>query len=116
MFIVKIKFLTMLSMVCMGLFSRFMLGFPLMLPLSGHVFQRISQSYHFPDGGNRTSLRLVSMSCSRSRRRCKLKNGQILEEDALMNLGQCDSSHFDFMGEVLEQENESFPSSVMAIR
>ena len=110
MFIVKIKFLTMLSMVCMGLFSRFMLGFPLVLPLSGPIFQRVSQGYHFPDGGNRTSLRLVSMGCSQSRRRRKLKSGQVLEEEVTMNGGQCDSSHFDFIGEVLEQESDNFPN------
>ena len=68
MFFIKLKFFMMLSMVCMGLFSRFMLGFPGMSPLSAPLFQRLSQNYYFPNGGGRTSSQLSSMRSFRPRR------------------------------------------------
>ena len=107
--IIKIKFLTILSMVFMGMFSRFVLGLPLLVQTSSPVIHRVLQLYHFPDSGNRTSLRFISSFFSLQKRRRKFKGDRVVEEELLLERADCDHSQFDFMGEVLDQNTDYFP-------
>ena len=103
--ILKIKLLTVLSMVFMGLFSRIVLGFPVLIPTSTPAFRALLERYQFPDGGSRTSLRfLPTLRCIQKRRRI-LKNGRSIEEEVTLFQAEPDNSQFDFIGEVVEQEN-----------
>jgi hypothetical protein len=106
---IKIKFLTILSMVFMGLFSRFVLGVPLLIQISSPVIHGVLQYYHFPDSGNRTSLRFISPFLSLQKRRRKFKGDRLVEDEYTMGRIECDHSQFDFLGEVLENDIEYFP-------
>ena len=114
--LLKIKFLTLLSMVFMGLFSRLVLGLPLLLQTSSTTFHNIPQTHQFPDSGNRTSLRFMPASRYILKRRRVLKNGGILEEELCILQSACDESHFDFIGEVIEQGGEDFNTTLQPSR
>lgn len=104
--LLKIKLLTVLSMVFMGLFSKLVLGFPVLLPSSTPVFHGNPERNPFPDGGSRTSLRfLPTLRCIQKRRRI-LKNGQKIEEEITLFQAEPDNSQFDFIGEVIQDENK----------
>lgn len=104
----KIKLMTILCMVFMGLFSRLVLGFPLLLPISLPTFHVIPQNPHFPNGGARTSLRFLSALRYIQKRRRIQKDGRATEEEITLLQPQWDSSQFEFVGEVIEQEAKSF--------
>lgn len=106
--LLKIKFLTLLSMVFMGIFSRLVLGFPLLIQTSSMSFHSIPQTHQFPDGGNRTSLRFMPTSGHTQKRRRALKNGSAIDEELCVFQSTCDDFHFDFIGEVIEQGNDDF--------
>lgn len=90
----------------MGLFSRLVLGFPILLPSSIPVFHGNPARNPFPDGGNRTSLRfLPTLRCIQKRRRI-LKDGRKIEEEITLFQAEPDNSHFDFIGEVIEDANK----------
>jgi len=108
MLFIKIKFLTILMMVFMGLFSRFVLGFSLTHHMSAPAFHRNTQSYHFPDSGNRTSLRFISICRSFQKRRRKFSRDKFLEEELTITLAEDDHSQFEFMGEIIERESKAF--------
>jgi len=102
--LLKIKLLTVLSMVFMGLFSRLVLGFPILLPSSIAVFHGKPERNLFLDGGSRTSLRfLPTLRCIQRRRRI-LKDGKKIEEEITLFQAEPDNSQFDFIGEVIEEE------------
>lgn len=101
-------------MVLTGLFSRFVLGFPLNYHMSAPVFRNTTQSFHFPDGGNRTSLRFISICRSFQRRRRKIRKDNLLEEELTMTLSGYEASQFEFIGEVIDQERETFPRFLKA--
>ncbi len=92
----------------MGLFSRLVLGFPLLLETISPTFHGIPQKHQFPDGGSRTSLRFMSTSRFTQKRRRTLKNGRAIEEELCSLQSDCDNSQFDFIGEVIENGNEDF--------
>jgi hypothetical protein len=98
--IIKIKLLAILSMVFMGLFSRFVLGFPMLLPQSHPIFSGRLETHQFPDSGNRTSLRFLPASRSCQKRKKSHKNGKMLEEEITLFQPNSYDSNFDFMGEV----------------
>lgn len=106
--LIKVKLLTILSMVFMGLFSRFVLGFPMLLPISVPIFHTSPENHQFPDGGGRTSLRFMPAPRHTQKRRRNLKNGQIVEEELTFLEERCDDTCFDFVGEVIEQGNNTF--------
>jgi len=106
--LIKVKLLTILSMVFMGLFSRFVLGFPMLLPIAVPIFHTIPENHRFPDSGSRTSLRFMPASRCTQRRRHALKNGQTIEEELSFLQDRYDISSFDFGGEVIEQGSDDF--------
>lgn len=111
MLFIKIKFSMFFIMVCVGLFSRFVLGFSLMPYTSALIFRGNPQNYHFPESGSRTSLRFISAFCSSQKRRRKLRGGNILEEELIMDGSAWDASQFDFIGEILAEESDCFSHS-----
>jgi len=106
--LVRVKLLTILSMVCMGLFSRFVLGFPFIFPIFTPTFNNIPENYKFPDSGSRTSLRFLPASRYTQKRRRALKDGRTLEEELTLFQPEYDDSQFDFIGEVVEQGGQNF--------
>lgn len=107
MMFIKIKFLTVLSMVFVGLFSRFVLGLPLLLQISSPVIHGVLQDYSFPDSGGRTSLRFLSTFFSLQKRRRKSKTNALFEEEIIIENPK--HSQFDYLGEVLENDTDYFP-------
>ena len=99
-------------MVFMGLFSRFVLGFPMLLPISVPLFQTIPDSHRFPDGGSRTSLRFMPASRYSQKRRRTHKDGGVVEEELAFLEVRCDETCYDFVGEIVEHENDNFNPSL----
>lgn len=104
----KIKLLTVLSMVFMGLFSRFVLGFPILVQTSTYAFHGATQSHRFPDSGSRTSLRFISPARYVQKCRRLLKDGNFLEEEVTLIQTEYNHSHLDFVGEVIEDDIDSY--------
>jgi hypothetical protein len=102
--LVKVKLLTTLSMVFMGLFSRLVLGFPALLSTSIPTFHSVLPGYQFPDSGNRTSLRFMSAVRYTQKSRRNLEDGSLLEEEISLLQAESDHSHFGLVGDVIEQE------------
>jgi len=109
--LIKIKFLTILSMVFMGLFSRLVLGLPLLLQTSSPTFHPIPEKHQFPDGGNRTSLRLLPASRCAQKRRHARKDGRTLEEELTLFQSDQENYQLDLIGEVIEEGGEDFYSA-----
>lgn len=80
---IKIKFLTILGMVCMGLFSRLVFGIPALQSLTTHSFQSPKQGVHFPNGSRRSTLRFMT-GCRTSQKRRKSQNGGGFSEDEII--------------------------------
>ncbi len=110
LYLIKIKLLTLLSMVFMGLFSRLVLGFPMLLPISMPLFHTPPDNHQFPDGGSRPSLRFMPVSRYPQRRRRTLKDGRVVEEELTFLQDRCDDTNFEFVGEVIDQANDNFNS------
>ncbi len=87
-------------MVFMGLFSKFVLGFPLLISSSMPFFHIFPENYRFPDSGNRTSLRFLPIPRGTKKRRCK--NGRGYEEELTFYHSEDELLSFDFIGEVIE--------------
>ncbi len=102
--VLKIKLLTILSMVFMGLFSRFVLGFPLILPGSTPSLQIQPQGHQLPASGSRTSLRLLPALRREQKRRHGRKDGKTLEEELTFFHTDPHQISLDFIGEVIENE------------
>jgi len=105
--LIKFKLFTVLSMVCMGLFSRFVLGFPVLLPQNDPNFSGRFDSPQFPDSGSRSSLRFLPASRLNQKRKGSYKNGKMLEEEMTLFQPNLYESHFDFIGEIIHQEKHS---------
>ena len=108
--LIKVKLLTILSMVFMGLFSRFVLGFPMLLPISVPIFHATPDNHRFPDSGSRPSLRFMPASRYTQKRRRALKNGQAVEEELITLHDEYGNINFDFVGDVIEQGSGNFNS------
>lgn len=104
--LIKVKLFTILSMVCMGLFSRLVLGFPLLFPTSTSTVHTIPQETPFPTNGGRTSLRFLPTPRYGQKRRRILKN-KVIEEELTVFISDHLDANFDFMGEVIEPEKRS---------
>lgn len=70
--IIKFKFLTILSMVLVGMFSRSVLSITL-LPLSHPLFHSSSEKHQFPHSGSRSALRFFNGKRMAHRRRLTRK-------------------------------------------
>jgi len=103
--LIKLKFLSILTMVCMGLFSRLILGGPLVLFNSSATYQDIHQSHRFPDSGARTSLRFMPASRLTHKRRRYLKNGKLTEDEFTFRETLDNLPNLDFVGEVIDQND-----------
>jgi hypothetical protein len=109
--LIKVKLLTILSMVFMGLFSRLVLGFPLLFPVSAPLFHTTPEDHQFPDSGNRTSLRFMPVPRHTQKRRRGHKNGQMIEDELTFLEERYDETCFEFVGEVIEQGSDKFSPS-----
>lgn len=105
--LIKIKFLTILSMVFMGLFSRFVLGFPLQSFSTSSNYQNTSGNHRFPDGGARTSLRFIPAMRIMQKRRRTLANGNTKEDEIFTSENTCENPDLDFIGEVIDHADAS---------
>lgn len=99
----------------MGLFSRLVLGLPLLFPASTPTFHTIPQETPFPTNGARTSLRFLPAPRYGQKRRRILKNGSIGDEEVTVSASDYLDSDFDFLGEVIESEAGT-PSDFRHIR
>ena len=95
-------------MVFMGLFSRLVLGFPLLFPNSFPSFQACPDTHRFPDSGSRTSLRFLPAPRYIQKRRHKYKVGKILEDEISLFQPTYEDFTFDFVGEIIENGRNDF--------
>ena len=109
--LIKVKLLTILSMVFMGLFSRLVLGFPMLLPVSAPLFHTTPEDHQFPDSGIRTSLRFMPLPRHTQKRRRTRKDGWMIEDELTFLEYRCDETCFDLVGEVIDQGSNTFNSS-----
>ena len=89
----------------MGLFSKFVLGFPLLLSGSSPFFHIRADGHHFPDSGGRTSLRLLLSPRCTQKRRHKRKDGKMHEEESTLFQSEYELFSFDFIGEIIESHS-----------
>lgn len=106
--LIKVKLLTILSMVFMGLFSRFVLGFPILFPITCPIFHATQDNHRFPDSGSRTSLRFMPTSRYTQKRRRILSDGGVVEEELTVLEDISDQTCFDLVNDVIEYENDNF--------
>ncbi|MBS0271800.1 MAG: hypothetical protein JSR85_04055 [Proteobacteria bacterium] len=88
----------------MGMFSRLVLGSPVLLPLSNPMFHASSNNHQFPDSGSRNTLRLFPSKRLRQKRRQSQKGKMACEEECFFFHveRELNHSHLDFMGDVTE--------------
>ncbi len=91
----------------MGLFSRLVLGFPTTLISFSSNVQNTSENHRFPDGGARTSLRFIPAPRLMQKRRRKLANGETKEDEIFSSENNCETTCFEFIGEVLDQSDNT---------
>lgn len=108
--LIKIKLLTVLSMVFMGLFSRLVLGHSFLLPGAVPHFHETPHKHHFPDSGSRPSLRFMPVIRYAQKRLRNSKDGQNLEEAITLLLHQENYLYFELMGEIVELGDQGFIS------
>lgn len=105
--IIKFKILMILSMVFMGMFSRLVLGYPALWPLSNPMIHSSPHNFQFPDSGSRNTLRLFSGKRLGQKRRQSQKGKMACEEECFFFQVEQEQnhSHLDFMGEMIEMRH-----------
>lgn len=105
--LLKIKLFTLLSMVIMGLFSRFVLGLPIQITSSITTCSEKTPTHRFPDSGARSSLRFLPAPKFVRKRRRYEGNTTLIEDQIFNSDSTNDMSCFEFIGEILEREESS---------